>query len=103
MAPPSDKEIRFKGPALRKLGADLETAANSHLQPARTKLDGIGVGFPGFGIIGIPLALGHTVVGNQSSQQIGKALHQIREWRVALDKTARTWEAAEDKSKTKAD
>ncbi|WP_067459581.1 hypothetical protein [Actinomadura macra] len=102
MAPPSEKEIKFKGPALRKLGADIEKSADSVLKPARTQLDGIGVGYPGFSVVGIPLALAHTVIGNQASQQIEKASTQIKSWRVALDKTARTWENAESKSETQA-
>lgn len=83
---------------IRALGQELVDGTQGTLDQAKTIIDGISVGFPGFSVVGLPLAVSHDGVKGQASEFVFAAKRAIEVWQDALNTTARTWETAESKN-----
>ena len=92
------KEVSVKGEAIRKFADSLVDLADAKLSPIEKSINGINVGFPAFGVIGIPLLAGHLTIRSEASSNVGDAKTVIGKWREGLNETAQTWDEAEQKS-----
>lgn len=89
---------KIKAANIKKLGSDFESISHASLPTAGSTVDNIGVGFPGFSVLGLPLLAAHEVFKNQSKENITNANRTMEKFKEALDDTAATWADAEDKS-----
>ncbi|MFS2295690.1 MAG: hypothetical protein FWJ90_23850 [Actinomadura sp.] len=92
------KEVSVKGEAIRKFADSLVDLADVKLSPIEKSINAINIGFPAFGVIGLPLLAGHLTVRNEAASNVGDAKTVISKWREGLNETARTWDDAEQKS-----
>ncbi|HLV72933.1 MAG TPA: hypothetical protein VKY91_09120 [Vulgatibacteraceae bacterium] len=92
------KGVSVKGEAIRKFADDLVALADSKLPSIENEIKAIDVGFPSFGVIGIPLLAGHVTIRNEASSNVGDAKTVISKWREGLNETAQTWDKAEEES-----
>jgi hypothetical protein len=92
-------EARIKAANIKKLGSDFTTQSHALLNPAESIVDGIGVGFPGFSVLGLPLLAAHEVFKHQSKENIHNANRTMDKFQEALVDTAKTWADADDQSK----
>lgn len=91
-------EAKIKAANLRKLGADLVNLSSASLPNAKTTLENISVGFPGFSVLGLALHFAHEVLKNQSGENIQKAQRTMEAFQQGLADTAATWNEADDMS-----
>jgi hypothetical protein len=97
MAPPG-KTVSVKGQKIREFADQLVDMAESQLTPIQNQLKNVNVGFPAFGVIGLPFLAGHYVLRNQADSNVGDAVTTIQLWRQAMRQTADTWDRAEQDS-----
>jgi hypothetical protein len=68
------------------------------LDSAHQKAGGISVGFPGFGVLGMPLHMAHDQVRQSAQDYLAAGRAQLDSWRTALNQTANNYRTAEDAS-----
>lgn len=93
-----DGTVRADPETIKKLGADLTDRAGPILDRAHQKAGSISVGFPAFGVLGLPLNMAHEQVKNHAQSYLAAGRNQLDTWRTTLNQTANNWQNAEDSS-----
>jgi hypothetical protein len=83
---------------MRKLGDNLVSQPGAKMTEAATKTSQIQVGFPGFGVLGLPLSATHDSVRQSAVKYLVDGHDTIADWKKNLYGNAANWDGADASS-----
>jgi hypothetical protein len=84
--------------AMKQLGDKLASQPGAQMTDAASKTSQIHVGFPSFGVLGLPLNATHDTVRQSAVRYLADGHDQLRKWKSALYGNAANWNGAENNS-----